>query len=71
MKKVSKLVSGTALAMLTLAAVPRGVSATDCTQSYMLCVNSAVQLEAVYDEMASVECAAGWLGCTVGKLRFW
>lgn len=43
----------------------------DCSEGYNLCLNSSLQLEGAAKELGSVECAAEWVGCTVGKLKFW
>lgn len=68
----------TLLAALTaLAALPTGVRAgTECTDGYLRCVNEAAAKYDAYgknhfdivDDIAYLECAAGWTGCVRRKL---
>jgi hypothetical protein len=61
------------LALLALAGSAENVSASRaaCSEDYLLCLNDALALEAISEELGSIECAASWIGCTVSKLRFW
>ena len=60
-----------ALAFLLAPGHARALSEPECSEDYYLCLNSALQMEGIADELGSVECAAEWVGCTVAKLKFW
>ena len=63
-----------ALSLALLALAPRDVAAgqSNCTEGYLVCLNDAYQFDGgVAGAASDVECAAEWLGCTVGKLKFW
>jgi len=60
-----------ALALALLAAVPQDAAAS-CTGDYLVCLNDGFEFGGgVAGAMSDIECGAGWLGCTVSKLRFW
>lgn len=61
-----------ALALALVAFAPKGVSAASCTSSYLTCLNDAYAFDGgVAGTMGDIECGAGWVGCTVSKLKFW
>ncbi|NJD19589.1 MAG: hypothetical protein FIA95_09960 [Gemmatimonadetes bacterium] len=60
-----------ALSLALLALVPREAAAS-CTEDYLTCLADAYPFAGgVSGAMSDVECGAGWLGCTIGKLKFW
>ena len=60
-----------ALSLALVAALPHEVAAS-CTGDYLTCLNDGYQYGGgIAGAMSDVECGAGWLGCTVGKLKFW
>ncbi len=69
----TKRVSALSLLCMALMGTPGAASAFDagCSLDYNLCLNSALQMDGAARELGSVECAAEWVGCTVGKLKFW
>jgi hypothetical protein len=60
---------------MVLAAVPSSVQAS-CTEGYMLCLNEAAGAWDdwgaahfdIVDDLAYLECGAGWAGCVRAKL---
>lgn len=64
-------------ALSLLFAVPDEGSARGpgCTDSYLECLNGALDGGMIggggdfSDEMGSIECAAGWAGCVMGRFR--
>jgi hypothetical protein len=69
----TKRVFTLSLLSMALMGSPGAVSASgaECSLDYNLCLNSALQMDGAARELGSVECAAEWIGCTVGKLKFW
>jgi hypothetical protein len=69
----TKRVFTLSLLFAALVGTPGAVSASgpECSLDYNLCLNSALQMDGAAQELGSVECAADWVGCTVGKLKFW
>ena len=70
---IIKRVFALCLLIAGLLGTPRDASAfgPECSLDYNLCLNTAVQMDGAAKELGSVECAAEWVGCTVGKLKFW
>lgn len=63
-----------ALSLALLALAPRDVAAggANCTEGYLACLNDGYQFGGgVAGGISDVECGAEWLGCTMGKLKFW
>ena len=73
MKKIRNTIVALALALAAVSTSASNVAASspDCTRAYMGCLNEALSLEAIAEEMGSLECGADWVGCTASKLRFW
>jgi len=69
--------SSLALSLGLLLSLPAEGSARvrSCTSSYLLCLNDALSggntggAGDFSDELGSVECAAGWAGCVLGRFR--
>jgi hypothetical protein len=44
-----------------------------CTDSYLVCINDALDggagLDGAADELGSIECAASWAGCVFRRFR--
>lgn len=60
-----------ALSLALVAAMPSQASAR-CTGDYLVCLNDTYPYAGgVSGAMSDIECGAGWLGCAIGKLRFW
>jgi hypothetical protein len=69
MKGVTRLLGLLVFALTISLASPGGASASTCTGGYSRCLNDT--WDAVSETMADIECGAGWVGCVVGRLRFW
>ena len=70
---MTRRVFALSLLIAALSGSPGAASAFDagCSLDYNLCLNTALQMDGAARELGSVECAAEWVGCTVGKLKFW
>lgn len=59
-----------ALALFALAPKEAAAFGPDCTEGYLLCLNSATQFDGgLAGTMGEAECLAEWAGC-VGR-KFW
>jgi len=61
-----------ALALFALAPRDAAASSTNCTDSYLVCMNDASRYDGgVLGAMGETECGVSWIGCTAAKLKFW